>query len=67
MQGALGTAQALQAQISVNLRPQIVESFMSGFHRGCFVAAGVALVLSVLAFALLPNKADQPPVAMVAH
>jgi hypothetical protein len=67
MQGALATAQSLPAPIAASLQPHIVESFMSGFHRGCFVAAGVALVLSALAFAFLPSKADQPPVAMVAH
>jgi len=67
MHGALGTAQALPAQIAATLHPHIVESFMSGFHRGCFVAAGVALVLSFLALTLLPSKADQPPVTMAAH
>jgi hypothetical protein len=63
MQGALAAAQLGPA----SLRLQIIESFMSGFQRGCFVAAGVALVLSVVAFALLPSKADQPPVAIAAH
>ena len=67
MQGALATAQSLPAPIAATLHPLIVESFMSGFHRGCFVASGVALVLSFLAFTLLPNKADQPPVTMAAH
>ena len=67
MQGALATAQSLPAPIAASLQPHIVESFMSGFHRGCFVAAGVALVLSILAFTFLPSKADQPPVPIAAH
>ncbi|CAB4779920.1 unannotated protein [freshwater metagenome] len=67
MQGALATAQSLPVPIAASLQPHIVESFMSGFHRGCFVAAGVALVLSILAFTFLPSKADQPPAAIAAH
>jgi EmrB/QacA subfamily drug resistance transporter len=67
MQSALGVVNSLPSGISQIVHPQIVHSFMNGFHRGCFVAAGAAFALSLLAFFLLPNKADQPPVAITAH
>ncbi len=67
MQAALAVNNSLPAGIAQTVHPQIVESFMNGFHRGCFVGSGVAFVLSLVAFVWLPTKADQPPVTMVAH
>ena len=67
MQAALGTVRALPASVGHSIEPHIVSSFMNGLHRGCFVAAGAAFALSLLAFFLLPTKADQPPVTVAAH
>lgn len=64
MQAALSTAQILPH--GGQLIPGLVDAFMVSFHRGCAVAAGVGLALSIVAFALLPGRGagDQTGIAL---
>jgi hypothetical protein len=34
----------------------VVSSFIDGFHRGCLVAACVAIVVSVVVYQFLPDR-----------
>jgi DHA2 family multidrug resistance protein-like MFS transporter len=54
MQAAKMTAAHLPAAAQASLVPKLTAAFMDGFHRGCLVAAGTAVVVAVIVFCYLP-------------
>jgi EmrB/QacA subfamily drug resistance transporter len=54
MQAAKMTAAHLPAAVQASLVPKLTAAFMDGFHRGCLVAAGTAVVVAVIVFCYLP-------------
>jgi DHA2 family multidrug resistance protein-like MFS transporter len=56
MEAATMTAAHLSAAAQVALAPQLTSAFMNGFHRGCLVAAGTAVVVAVVVFCYLPSR-----------
>jgi hypothetical protein len=56
MQAALATTAHLPAEARPGVIAQINEAFMTGFHRGCFVIAGVMVALAVAALVYLPGR-----------
>jgi hypothetical protein len=56
MEAAKMTAAHLSAAAQVTLAPQLTSAFMNGFHRGCLVAAGTAVVVAVVVFCYLPSR-----------
>ncbi len=55
MRSALGTVAALPSSQHAVVTSHVVEAFLSGFHRGCFVAAGVVGAVSVVTALALPR------------
>jgi hypothetical protein len=56
MEAAKMTAAHLSAAAQVTVAPQLTSAFMNGFHRGCLVAAGTAVVVAVVVFCYLPSR-----------
>jgi len=54
MQAAKTAAAHLPASVRATLAPKLTAAFMDGFHRGCLVAAGTAVVVAVIVFHYLP-------------
>ncbi len=54
MQAAKMTAAHLPGAARASLVPKLTAAFMDGFHRGCLVAAGTAVVVAVIVFYYLP-------------
>jgi len=56
-------AQLTVAHFPAALRPaldaSVTNSFMQGLHRGCFVAAGAAVIAAVFVFTYLPSRDEQ--------
>jgi len=50
MQAAKMTAAHLPSAVQTVLMPKLTAAFMDGFHRGCLVAAGTAVVVAVIVF-----------------
>jgi hypothetical protein len=55
MQAAKMTAAHLPGGAQASLVPKLTAAFMDGFHRGCLVAAGTAVVVAVIVFYYLPD------------
>jgi EmrB/QacA subfamily drug resistance transporter len=55
MQAAKMTAAHLPASAQAILAPKLTAAFMDGFHRGCLVAAAMAVVVAVIVFCYLPT------------
>jgi MFS transporter, DHA2 family, multidrug resistance protein len=64
----VATTSTRAAQLTVShfpaaLRPaldvSVTDSFMQGLHRGCFVAAGAAIIAAVFVFTSLPSRDEQ--------
>ncbi len=64
----VATTSTHAAQLTVShfpaaLRPaldvSVTNSFMQGLHRGCFVAAGAAIIAAVFVFTYLPSRDEQ--------
>jgi EmrB/QacA subfamily drug resistance transporter len=57
MQAALATA----SRLATPVRPQVMEgvtnAFLSGFHRGCFVAGAVGLLVAGVVAVVMPSRA----------
>ena len=49
------TAAHLPASAQAILAPKLTAAFMDGFHRGCLVAAAMAVVVAVIVFCYLPT------------
>jgi EmrB/QacA subfamily drug resistance transporter len=64
MQAALATEAHLPAALAAQIHPAVTSAFMNAFHRGCFVAAGVALVMAIVAYGALPAT---PAAATAGH
>jgi DHA2 family multidrug resistance protein-like MFS transporter len=56
MQAAKMTAAHLPSAVQTVLMPKLTAAFMDGFHRGCLVAAGTAVVVAVIVFCYLPAR-----------
>jgi EmrB/QacA subfamily drug resistance transporter len=56
MRAALATVAAIAPAHRGEVSAQVVNAFLSGFHRGCFVAAGVVASVSVLTALSLPGR-----------
>ena len=56
MEAAKMTAAHLSASAQATLAPKLTAAFMNGFHRGCLVAAGTAVVVAVVVFCYLPAR-----------
>jgi hypothetical protein len=56
MEAAKMTAAHLSASVQATLGPKLTSAFMNGFHRGCLVAAGTAVVVAVVVFCYLPAR-----------
>jgi MFS transporter, DHA2 family, multidrug resistance protein len=56
-------AQLTVSHFPAGLRPaldvSVTNSFMQGLHRGCFVAAGAAIIAAVFVFTYLPSRDQQ--------
>jgi hypothetical protein len=50
------TAAHLPSAVQTVLMPKLTAAFMDGFHRGCLVAAGTAVVVAVIVFCYLPAR-----------
>jgi EmrB/QacA subfamily drug resistance transporter len=56
-QAAQATVSHLPASLQGALNTEVTDAFMQGLHRGCFVAAGAALVVAVGVLTHLPKTA----------
>jgi hypothetical protein len=54
MEAAKMAAMHLSTSAQALLAPRLTAAFMDGFHRGCQVAAGTAVVVAVIVFYYLP-------------
>jgi EmrB/QacA subfamily drug resistance transporter len=54
-QAAQATVSHFPGSLQGALNAQVTDAFMQGLHRGCFVAAGAALVVAVLVVTHLPQ------------
>jgi EmrB/QacA subfamily drug resistance transporter len=66
-QAAQATVANFPAALQPALRRQVTDAFMNGLHRGCFVAAGAALVVAVPVLMHLPSVQDADAPQGVAH
>jgi hypothetical protein len=64
MQAALATTGHLPASLAAQVQPAVTSAFMTAFHRGCFVAAGVAVTMALIGALTLPAT---PVAATHAH
>jgi DHA2 family multidrug resistance protein-like MFS transporter len=55
MRSALATVAALPHAHRAALESHVVDAFLSGFHRGCFVAAGVVGSVALISAVVLPR------------
>jgi hypothetical protein len=55
MQAAKMIEAHLPAAARASVDPQLTAAFMNGFHRGCLVAAAIAVVVAFVVFHYLPN------------
>jgi len=63
-QAAQATVAHFPASLQNSLNAHVTDAFMQGLHRGCFVAAGAALVVAVLVLTYLPTAvAPEPRIA----
>ena len=67
MQQAVGTLHSLPSAVAQKIQPDVVSSFMNGFHHGCFVIAGVAFVVALAVIKPLPGKGKLKEVSASAH
>jgi hypothetical protein len=67
MQQAVGTLHSLPSALAQQIEPNVVSSFMNGFHHGCFVIAGVAFVVALAVIKPLPGKGKLKEVSASAH
>ncbi len=58
MQAALGTVAHLPSQLQPTVLAGVTQAFMSGFHRGCLVAAILLALTGLVTFAFLPGKKE---------
>ncbi len=65
MEAAKMTAAHLPASVRATLAPKLTAAFMDGFHRGCLVAAGTAVVVAVVVFCYLPARNSVTDVELV--
>ena len=56
MQAATATVHSLPVSLRGPLLSSIVAAFMNGFHHGCFVAAAVCGVVSLLTWRFMPRR-----------
>jgi EmrB/QacA subfamily drug resistance transporter len=56
MQAAKMTIKHLPVSVQLRVAPKVTAAFMDGFHRGCLVAAGMAVVVAVVVFCYLPSR-----------
>ena len=54
MQAALATTSHLPAALAAHVHPAVTSAFMTAFHRGCFVAAGVTAAMAIMGALTLP-------------
>jgi hypothetical protein len=54
MQAALATTSHLPAALAAHVHPAVTSAFMTAFHRGCFVAAGVTAAMAIVGALTLP-------------
>ena len=54
MQAALATTSHLPVALAAQVQPAVTNAFMTAFHRGCFVAAGVAVTMAIIGALTLP-------------
>jgi predicted MFS family arabinose efflux permease len=66
-QAAQATVSHFPASVQGALNAQVTSAFMQGLHRGCFVAAGAALLVAVLVLAHLPQAASAESRAVPVH
>jgi EmrB/QacA subfamily drug resistance transporter len=66
-QAAQATVARLPATMQSALVSRVTNAFMEGLHRGCFVAAGVAVVVAVAALLHLPGVKNAPAEVAVVH
>ena len=67
MQQAVGTLHSLPAAVAQKIQPDVVSSFMNGFHHGCFVIAGISYVVALAVIRPLPGKGKLKEVSASAH
>jgi len=67
MQQAVGTLQSLSPSLAEKIQPEVVSSFMNGFHHGCFVIAGISFIISLAVIKPLPGKGKLKEVSASAH
>ncbi len=60
MEAAKMTAAHLPLSAQASLAPRLTVAFMSGFHRGCLVAAVIAVVVALIVFYYLPAGESSP-------
>jgi len=57
MQAALGAVRHIPFESArVSMTSHITEAFMSGLHRGCFVAAGISALVGLTVYFYLPAR-----------
>ena len=65
MQAAKMTAAHLPVTVQATLNPKLTAAFMDGFHRGCLVAAIIAVAVAFIVFHYLPNAYSTTESAVV--
>ncbi len=67
MQQAVGTLQSLPSSLAEKIQPDVVSSFMNGFHHGCFVIAGISYIVALAVIKPLPGKGQLKEASASAH
>ena len=67
MSAALGWLGKYPRDVVGAVHPRVVDAFMQGMHRGCFVAAGVAVLLGLVAYATLPATVEHNTTGLALH
>ena len=59
MQATLSVLHGLPPASAAQIRPLVVDAFMSGFHRACIVASVTTILLGLVVFWFLPGPLPQ--------